>query len=161
MKHEHYLKLQGRKTVKYGSKQHHEMTIVVPAEICRLLDLVSGNYMRLALNEKHELIYTKANEKPPRNYLTYERWLTAISKLMPRGGPGKTYAEICREAGIPHRSAPALWVRMAERDIGLVRNRDRVTRRVLWMMTVRGPSNPLQILRDTKLTDIDYIVQHG
>jgi len=65
--------------------------------------------------------------------MTYGDWINAIRDFIPLvGEQGKTYSHIRKEADILLKSAPALWVKQAERDIGLIRKQDSKAHRILW-----------------------------
>ena len=151
MKSEHYILVQRRKSVKYAEKQHFQNYITIPIEISRLLGLVPGQVMKCEAKGEGILTYTKA-EKKPRNKMAYYDWVNAIKELIPWiTENGKTYGQICKEANLPLRSAPALWVRQAERDIGLTRKRDPKTRRIVWTKALAALPRKL---RDLTLTEL-------
>jgi bifunctional DNA-binding transcriptional regulator/antitoxin component of YhaV-PrlF toxin-antitoxin module len=156
-KTEYYMQVQRRKTIKYGTKQHHQDYITIPAELSETLGLQPGQVMKCTLNGNgNSLTYTKTAEKANSKKMGYGEWRDRVKEFTPSTGePGKTYEQIRREGDIPLRTAPALWVKLAETELGLVRNRDKKSHRVLWSLsaTAKKPSSRL-MLRDTKLTDI-------
>lgn len=114
MKSEYYVLVQRRKSLRYGEKQHYLNYLTIPAELSRFLGLQPGQAMKCIVNSRGILTYTKA-EKKPKNRITYDDWVNAIRELTPQiTENGKTYQQICKEANIPLKSAPALWVTQAK-----------------------------------------------
>jgi len=152
LKSEYYVLVQRRKSLRYGEKQHYQDYVTIPAELSRLLGLLPGQVMRCIANGRG-LTYAKSEGKP-RNGTTYHDWISTIKDLIPpMGQQGKTYSQIRREANIPLKSAPALWVKQAERDIGLIRRRDPKTHRVLWTK-VMAAQNLSSKFRTMTLTEV-------
>lgn len=140
------MKVQRRKSLKYGDRQHYEYYITIPVEFSRRLGLERNQEMECYINSKGALTYTKA-EKKTNNKMIYAEWISILRQFTPEFSEGgKTYRQICKEGGIPLKSAPAFWVKLAETDIGLIRKLDSRTHRILWMKA-------LPRLRDTKLTE--------
>jgi bifunctional DNA-binding transcriptional regulator/antitoxin component of YhaV-PrlF toxin-antitoxin module len=151
MKTEYYVLVQRRKSLKYGEKQHYQDYITIPAELSRFLGLQPGQVMKCVVNGRGILTYIKA-EKKPKNRMTYDDWIRELTPWMTENG--KTYRQICEEANILLKSAPALWVKQAERDIGLIRKRDSKTHRMLWTKTL-VTENLRKKFRDVTLKAFD------
>ena len=135
MKEEYYVKVQRRKSLKYGDKQHYQYYITIPIEISSHLELQTGQIMKCSIKGNGKIIYFKT-EKKENNKLNYEQWISIVRKFTPSiHKPGKTYRQICKEGNIPLRSAPALWVKQAQIDIGLTRKMCLKTRRILWTIS--------------------------
>jgi hypothetical protein len=60
-----------------------------------------------------------------------------VKKAMPIAGEWETYEQIRKEGGITLQSAPAIWVRQAEKELGLIRTKDSKTHRILWWIHKR------------------------
>ena len=157
MKSAYYAKVQCHNTVKYRKKQHYQCYIALPAELCRIWDLEKCRVVRLAINGNGEVLLTKADSKPVLEKLTYSKWLERIKPYIPTQQPGKTHEQICKEAGIPYKSPPAIWVNWAKNDIRLNNQfKDPKTHRTLWIQT---PENSITMpkARDTKITDPKFL----
>jgi hypothetical protein len=156
VKAEHYVQLQGRKSLKYGEKQHFQHYLTVPTDFTPPHGFQPGQTFRCTSNGKGVLVYAPVQQKPITERLTYHKWLDVVSRLTPASWPGKTYRQICREGGISLRSAPAIWVRQAEKELGLARTKDPKTHRILWSLDLQRskPSSEKSTLEDAKLTDI-------
>lgn len=153
------MQLQRRKSLKYAEKQHFQDYLTVPIEFSRFLELQPSQTMKCTVNGKGVLVYSAVEQKPITERLIYQKWLDVVAKLTPTTWPGKTYSQICREGSISLRSAPALWVRQAENDLGLRRSKDPRTHRILWTRSALEETGPTERdkLKDTKLTDKNYI----
>lgn len=156
-KPDYYVQVQRRKTIKYRATQHYQDYLTIPAKMSQLLGLQPGQAMRCTLNSDREsLSYTKVVEKPLQKKMTYEEWRDRIHKFIPSANEdGKPFEEIRKEAGIPMLTAPALWVRLAEAELGLTRKRDQKTHRIIWSLasaTKLASGKPK--IRDVKLTDL-------
>lgn len=150
------MQLQRRKSLKYAEKQHFQDYLTVPIEFTRLLGFQPGQTMRCTVNGNGVLMYTAVERKPVAERLTYQKWLNVVAMLTPATWPGKTYRQICNEGDISLRSAPAIWVRQAEKELSLIRTKDPKTHRILWSLDPQKskPSSRKPTLKDTKLTDI-------
>lgn len=159
MKNEYYVKIQSRKTLRYNEKQHYQNYMTLPAELCRLRDIESGQFMRLAITEKGDLICAKVTKVPIKHRQTYEEWLKQIKPHIPATPPGKAYAEICKDAGVMQKSAPAIWVNKAKADIGLDQIREVKTHRTLWIRTKEEPtlSPDRSRTKDTKINNPKFL----
>ncbi|HYW02285.1 MAG TPA: hypothetical protein VE862_12510 [Candidatus Acidoferrum sp.] len=132
MKQEFHATFQSKKTGKYGDKQYYQLFLPFPAHLCRLLDIKKGQVIRL-INGNGEIILKKVESKPMNKRPKYDEWLKEIKPYIPTEAPaGKTYRQICIEAGLDMKAAPAEWVHKAKKDIGLISTRDKKTHRILW-----------------------------
>jgi len=153
MKSERYVLVQRRKSVKYGEKKNYQDYVTIPADISRSLGLLPRQVMRCVVNGRGVLTYVKA-ELESEIRMTYGDWINAIRGVIPLvGEQGKTYSHIRREANIRLKSAPALWVKQAERDIGLIRKRDPNTHRLLWTKLSATQNLPRKF-KDLTLTEL-------
>ncbi len=132
MKQEYYVTFQSKKTSKYDKKQYRQPFLPFPIELSRLWDIEKGQVVRLAINGDGEIILKKVESKPTNKRMTYEEWLAKIKPRIPTDAPGKTYRQICVEASLEMKAAPAEWVHRAKNDIALKSIRDKKTHRVLW-----------------------------
>jgi bifunctional DNA-binding transcriptional regulator/antitoxin component of YhaV-PrlF toxin-antitoxin module len=155
---EYFVRVQRRKTVKYGPTQHHQDSVTIPAHVSEALKLQPGQIMKCILNcNGNSLTYTKVKEKPSSERIRYEDWRDIVRKVAPIAEEWKTYEQIRREGNIPIKTAPAYWVKLAESDIGLVRKRDTKTNRILWGLAKgvkKDATSGKLTLRDAKLTDL-------
>jgi hypothetical protein len=130
---EYYVQIQRHKTIKYAEKQHHQDYVVIPAQLSETLRLQPGQVMKCVLNGHGDsLTYTTTAEKFNHGKVRYEQWLEKIKPHIPTGELGKTYHQICIEAGLEMQSAPAEWVHRAKNEIALKNIRDKKTHRILW-----------------------------
>jgi hypothetical protein len=132
MKQEFFVTFQSKKTGKYGKTQYEQPYLPFPVALGRLWDIEKGQPVRLLVNGNGEIILSKVQSKPRAENLKYEEWLAKIKPHIPTEPPGKTYHQICVEAGLEMKSAPAEWVHKAKNEIGLKSIRDRRINRVLW-----------------------------
>jgi hypothetical protein len=152
---EYYVQVQRRKTIKYGPTQHYQDSVTIPAHVSEALKLLPKQILKCVLNANgNSLTYTKVTEKPSSRRMRYEDWRERIKAFTPQANPGKTYAQIRDQAGIPIKTAPSLWVRLAENDIGLKRSKDRKTHKILWSRAPMVTRIAEQKLKDMKLTDV-------
>ncbi len=155
LKSEYYVQVQRHKTIKYGEKQHHQDYITIPAQLSETLELQSGQIMKCVLNGNgNSLTYTKVTEKPSR--MRYEEWLEKIKPHIPTTGPGKTYTQICKEAGLIMRAAPADWVHKAQFEIHLNQTKDKQTHHIFWTRTVL-PDGKNQTQKETKPKELTLL----
>ncbi len=152
MKQEYYVKIQCKKTQIYENKQHYQRIITLPAPLCRIYDLERGHFVRLIISGNGEIALKKVESKPIHNPMKYEEWLAKIKPHIPTTGPGKTYAQICKEAGVTMKAAPAEWVHKAQIQIGLNKIRNKQTHRIVWTRAVL-PDGKDQKPKETKLRE--------
>ena len=84
--------------------------------------------------------------------MKYEEWLAKIKPHIPTTGPGKTYAQICNDAGLTMKAAPAEWVHKAQIEIGLNKTRDKQTHHIVWTRIVLADGKDRK-LKETKVRD--------
>jgi len=159
-KTEYYVRVQRRKTIKYGTTQHHQYYLTVPAQLSETLKLQPKQPMKCMLNcNGSSLTYTIVSEIPKqdgnRSKIEYKDWLGLVRKFTTTG-TWKACEQILKEAGarIP---PPPIWVRLAENDIGLMRKQDSKTHRTLWSLDpqkAKPSSDKPPQSKDAKLTDI-------
>jgi hypothetical protein len=156
-KPEYHVTVQRKKTVKYGEKQNYEQYVILPVPLCKEHSIETGQIFKIKKGEGGVITLTKVNSKPIGAKITYQDWLHRIKPFIPIVPPGKSPSEICREAGLPLATCPAIWVRQAETDHELERFHDPVTHRIRWARPLKSPqSSPMQKLKETKLTDLPY-----
>jgi len=159
-KTEYYVRVQRRKTIKYGTTQHHQHYLTIPAQLSETLKLQPKQPMKCMLNcNGSSLTYTIVAEIPKQNgnrsKMEYTEWLDLVRKFTPMS-TWKACEQILREAAarIP---PPPIWVRLAENDIGLMRKQDPKTHRTLWSLDplkTKPPSDKPPQLKDKKLSGI-------
>ncbi len=133
-KSEYYVQVQRHKTIRYAAKQHYQDYIVIPTQLSETLRLQPGQVMKCVLNGNgNALTYTITAEKFNHVKLKYDQWLEKIKPHIPTDTQGKTYHQICIEAGLEMKSAPAEWVHKAKNEIALNNSiRDKKTHLILW-----------------------------
>ncbi|MGA2625745.1 MAG: hypothetical protein ABSF63_01615 [Candidatus Bathyarchaeia archaeon] len=133
-KTDYYVQVQRHKTIKYAERQHYQDYIVIPSQLSETLRLQPGQVMKCVLNGNgNALTYTTTAEKVNHGKMKYEQWLEKIKPYIPTNALGKTYRQICVEAGIEMKSAPPEWVHKAKNEIALNNSiRDKKTHRILW-----------------------------
>jgi bifunctional DNA-binding transcriptional regulator/antitoxin component of YhaV-PrlF toxin-antitoxin module len=130
-----YSTVQGKKTNIYGKRQYDQLFTTFPKKLRRFWDMEKGEVIEWRINGDAEVTVKKVKTKPTRSQLKYEEWLTRIKPHIPTEGPGKTYEEICKEAGIYSKAASAIWVNRAKNDIGLDNTDEDNRHRTLWFRT--------------------------
>lgn len=153
MKQEYFVKIQRKKTQMYEGKQHYQRTITLPASLCRMYDLDTGQYVRLSFNGNGEITFRKTESRPLQKRMTYEEWLRKIEPHIPTTGPGKIYTQICKEAGLTMRAAPAEWVHKAQIEIRLKKTRDKQTHHIVWTR-IALPERKDQKPKETMLKEV-------
>jgi hypothetical protein len=133
VKQQYYIKVQCRKTLKYKDSQYYESYMTLPADLCRFWKLENGQIVRLALDGCERAVLSKAQSKPHIHLITYHDWLSVIVPILQKNNR-LTYGEIRKHTGLVLKSAPAIWVKQAENDIGLVRARDHKTHEIVWSL---------------------------
>lgn len=152
MKQEFFITFQSKKTGKYGKKQYNQPYLPFPIELSRLWDIEKGQIVRLLIIGNGEIILKKVESKPLNKQMKYEEWLAKINPHIPTTGPGKTYAQICKDAGLTMRAAPAEWVHKAQIEIRLNKTLDKQTHRIVWTRIVLADGKD-QKPKETKLRE--------
>jgi bifunctional DNA-binding transcriptional regulator/antitoxin component of YhaV-PrlF toxin-antitoxin module len=152
MKQEYHVTVQRKKTGTYGEKQYYQRYMAFPKELCNLYDLEEGQIVRLLINGTGEINLKKVESKPLNKPMKYEEWLAKINPHIPTTGPGKTYTQICNDAGLTMRAAPAEWVHKAQIEIRLNKARDKQTRHIVWTRAVL-PDGKDQKQKEGKVRD--------
>lgn len=150
------MRVQRHKTIKYGTKQHHQDYLTIPSELSKSLGLQPAQIMKCTLNGDHDsFTCSKATDKPTKHKITYQQWWEKLKPFIPATGKGKPYEQIRKEAGLRILSAPAIWVKSGEAEFGLLRTKDRKTHKILWSLASEETQSytTMPKLRDMRLTD--------
>jgi hypothetical protein len=165
MKQEFFVTFQSKKTGKYRDKHYTQSFLPFPTELSRLWDIEKGQTVRLLINGNDEIILNKVQSKPTAERPKYEEWLEKIKPHIPTEPPGKTYHQICVEADLEMKSAPAEWVHKAENDIGLNNdNKDPKNHQTLWYRKNIKPDGKDQKPKETEFREstlVEFQVRTG
>lgn len=85
---------------------------------------------------------TKPKEKPKK--MSYEEFKGKIFEILKTEPKGLSWTDIKNRLRLPQKVPNNLWVRMMERDIGLVRKLDAKTAKTIWRVQL-PESNPLKV----------------
>jgi antitoxin component of MazEF toxin-antitoxin module len=83
---------------------------------------------------------TKPKEKPKK--MSYEEFRERISEILKTEPRGISWTEIRDRLKLPQKVPNNLWVRMMEKDIGLVRKLDNRTAKTIWRLKASGAKAP-------------------
>lgn len=75
---------------------------------------------------------TTPKQKPKR--MSYEEFRDRIKGLLETKSDGLTWTAIRDTLDLPQKVPNNLWVRMLERDIGLIRKRDHAVAKIVWKL---------------------------
>jgi hypothetical protein len=134
VKSAYYVQVQRHKTVRYGPKQHYQDYVAIPLDISEALELQPRQILKCVLNGS-SFTLARVAEKPVLKKISYEEWRDKVERVTPLSTVAwKSYAQIRIDAKIPIRTAPALWVKMAESDIGLRHVKHPKLHLVMWAL---------------------------
>jgi bifunctional DNA-binding transcriptional regulator/antitoxin component of YhaV-PrlF toxin-antitoxin module len=126
------MKLQRQVTRVVEDKEYTKWVITIPPEQIESLGWKEGEELESRLG-KNSLIIKKASLKnKDSGKMTYEEFKNAILNLLRTEPQGLSWMEIKKRLNLPQKVPNNLWVKMMERDIGLVRHLNHKTSKTIW-----------------------------
>mgnify|MGYP001053255941 CR=1 FL=1 len=125
-----------------GDNEYCKWVIIVPPHQVEELGWKEDEELESHVKSKSLLIkpLTKKREKPQKmSYLDFKERILVLLNTEPAG---LSWSEIRRKLQLPQKVPNNLWVRMIEKDIGLVRHLDNKTAKVIWKLESRKKEAP-------------------
>ena len=125
-----------------GDNEYAKWVIVIPPSQIEELGWKEGEELEGYVKGKALLVkrQTKPKEKPKK--MSYEEFKEKILGILKTEPQGLTWTEIRDRLGLPQKVPNNLWVRMMEKDIGLVRVLDNKTAKTIWAVQVSKVETP-------------------
>jgi len=125
-----------------GNNEYSKWVIIVPPHQVEELRWKEDEELESYVKGKSLLIkpLTEQREKPQK--MSYLDFKERISALLNTELGGLSWSEIRRNLQLPQKVPNNLWVRMMEKDIGLVRHLDNKTAKVIWKLESRKKEAP-------------------
>jgi len=117
-----------------GDNEYSKWIIIVPPSQVEELGWKEGEELESCVKGKSLLIkpQTKEKEKPPK--MSYLEFRDKISALLSTEKEGLSWTEIRQKLLLPQKVPNNLWVSMMEKDIGLLRQLDIKTAKIIWKL---------------------------
>jgi len=117
-----------------GDNEYLKWTIIVPPSQVEQLGWDEGEELESYVRGKTLFVkpLVKRKEKPEK--MSYQDFKEKVSALLSTEPEGLSWTEIRRKLQLPQKVPNNLWVRMMEKDLGLLRQLDNKTARVIWTL---------------------------
>jgi len=117
-----------------GDNEYSKWIIIVPPSQVEELGWKEGEELESYVKGKSLSIIpqTKQKEKPQK--MSYLEFRDKISALLSTEKEGLSWTEIRQKLQLPQKVPNNLWVSMMEKDIGLLRQLDIKTAKVVWRL---------------------------
>ena len=114
--------------------EYAKWTIVIPPSQIEELGWNEGVDLESCVKRKTLVVrpQTRPRKKPKK--MSYEDFRERISGILKRKPEGLSWTEIRDRLKLPQKVPNNLWVRMMEKDIGLVRTLDNKTAKTIWRL---------------------------
>jgi len=128
------MRLQKQVSRQVGDSEYLKWTIIVPPSQVEELGWNEGEELESYVKGKTLLVkpLVKHNERPKR--ISYRDFKEKVAALLSTEPEGLSWTEIRQKLQLPQKVPNNLWVRMMEKDIGLLRRLDNKTAKVIWKL---------------------------
>ncbi len=126
------MKLQRQVSRVVGKTEYAKWVITVPPQHISELGWKEGEQLESHVNSNTLLVKRETNPRP--NKMTYEEFKEKVGNLLRSVPKGLTWTEIKARLKLPQKVPNNLWVRLMERDVGLVRKFNSQTGKTLWRL---------------------------
>lgn len=128
------MKLQRQIASVLKGKKYSKWVVIIPSSKIDKLGWNEGDELESVVKGNTLLIKHLLNppEKPKK--MTYEEFRDRIEELLKNEEKGLSWTEIKAKLGFPQKVPNNLWVRMMERDIGLIR--EKVGTKTIWRVKI-------------------------
>ena len=128
-----YVKLQRHITRTIEGKEYYKWVITLPSKLVEEVGWQEGDALGVGVNVDVLTIWREPNPKRGQTKLPYEEFRDKIAELLRSQSQGLSWTEIKQKLGFKQRVPNNLWVRMMEKDIGLIRKKDNEDR-MIWRL---------------------------
>jgi bifunctional DNA-binding transcriptional regulator/antitoxin component of YhaV-PrlF toxin-antitoxin module len=126
------MKLQRQATRVVEGKEYVKWVITIPPKQIEAIGWKEGDELESRLGRGSLIIKKASLEKKGSGKMTYEHFKNTILNLLRTERQGLSWMEIKKRLNLPQKVPNNLWVRMLERDIGLVRSLNPKTGKIIW-----------------------------
>ena len=127
-----------------GNNEYAKWMIIIPPSAVEKLGWKEGQELESQVKGRILVIKPQGKRKEKPKKMTYEEFRDRIKELLKTEPQGLTWTDIRNTLKLPQKVPNNLWVRMMEKDIGLVRELDTKTAKKTWRLhtsTHRPPNN--------------------
>jgi len=121
-------------TTQRAKTEYVKWVITVPPQQVEELGWNQGQELESAVNGESLVVKRASDIEPKADKMTYEDFREKIARLLKSEKKGLSWTEIREKLNFPQKVPNNLWVRTMERDIGLIRQFDNQTGRVVWRL---------------------------
>lgn len=130
------MKLQKHLASVVKGKEYCKWVIIIPSSQVKKLKWREGIELESKVKGTKLIIERQINPPKKPKKMTYEEFQDSIGKLLKSKKKRMTWTEIRKELNLPQKVPNNLWVRLMERDIGLIR--EKVGTRTIWGLEVES-----------------------
>ena len=125
-----------------GDNEYSKWMIIIPPSAVEELGWKEGQELESQVKGRILVIKPqgKCKEKPKK--MAYEEFRDKIKELLEMEPQGLTWTDIRNTLKLPQKVPNNLWVRMMEKDIGLVRELNTITAKKNWRLDTSAHETP-------------------
>ena len=127
-----------------GDNEYAKWVIIVPPSDVEKLGWKEGQELESQVKGRILVIKPQGKRKEKPKKMAYEEFRDKIEGLLKTEPLGLTWTDIRNTLKLPQKVPNNLWVRMMEKDIGLVRELDTKTAKKTWRLHTSTHKDPPQ-----------------
>jgi len=122
--------------------EYAKWVIVIPPSQIEKLGWVEGIELESCVKGRMLVVMPQTKRKGKPKRMSYEEFREKISGILKTEPGGLSWTEIRDRLKLPQKVPNNLWVRMLEKDIGLVRVLDNKIAKTIWRLQASGVETP-------------------
>lgn len=116
----------------YQGKKYNKWVIIIPPQHIKTLEWKEGQELVSEVRKGQLMVREPRHDENKPHDATYEEFREQIRHTLADYPKGLTWSEIKEIRSLPQKVPNNLWVRMMERDIGLIR--EKVGTKTIWRL---------------------------
>ena len=117
-----------------GDNEYAKWIVIIPPSVVEELEWKEGQELESRAKGRTLVVKPQKERKEQPKKMSYDEFSDKIETLLKTEPEGLTWTEIRSTLKFPQKVPNNLWVRMMERDIGLVRELNAKTARKTWRL---------------------------
>lgn len=130
-----------------GGNEYAKWMIIIPPSAVEELGWEEGQELESQVKGRILVVKPQGKRKEKPKKMAYEEFRDKVKRVLRTKPQGLTWTEIRNTLKLPQKVPNNLWVRMMEKDIGLVRELDNRTGKKTWRLHVSEHKKPPQKIK--------------
>ena len=130
-----------------GDNEYVKWLIIIPPSDVEKLDWKEGQELESQIKGRTLVIKLRTKPKQKPEKMSYTQFRDKIKDILVDEPEGLTWTDIKEKLKLPQKVPNNLWVRMMERDIGLIRELDHKIAKKVWRLRTSKLNESLDNVR--------------